>query len=81
MSAQIIQFPVKRETIQTVWPYNINGTPVNPPKTGSEYLELCKQFMEPEDYTDLLVGIMDRDAYDGLEKPLRKVVDNYYNFF
>ena len=59
---------------------NINGVPVNEPKTGKEYLEVVKQFIEPEDYMDILCGIMDREHYDGLEPELQKIIDCYYGF-
>ena len=59
---------------------NINGVPVNEPKTGKEYLEVVKQFIEPEDYMDILCGIMDREHYDALERPLQKIIDAYFSF-
>ena len=62
------------------WPYTINGTPVNPPRSSKDFLELCKEFLQPEDYTDMCVGIMDDDAYAALELPMRKLIDNYYWF-
>lgn len=93
MSAEIIPFPSKHhkkidfkldetENIQfpSDWPYRIAGTPVNPPTDAFDFLELCKRFLEPEDYTDLLVACMDRDAYDGMEPKMQKLVDNYMWF-
>ena len=59
---------------------NIKGVPVEEPKTRFDYLEICKQFLDPEDYQDILCGIMDRDHYDALEKPLRNVIDSYFSF-
>jgi len=92
MTAQVIQFPVKQK-IETKtkkfveeddfppdWPYKIVGVNVFPPTTAKEYLELCKKFLEPEDYTDMLIGIMDEDAYAALEVRMRKLIDNYYDF-
>ena len=78
MSAEIIAFPVKQPKFPANWPHLLRGEPVNPPETATEYLTLCKNYLEPEDYTDILVGIMDRDAYDALERPIQKIVDNYY---
>ena len=87
MSAQIITFPgskVREEPINTGypadWPYRIAGEPVDPPTDAFEYLELCKRFLEPDDYTDMLVSIMDRDAYDAMESQIKKLVDNYFWF-
>lgn len=59
---------------------NIAGVPVNEPKSGKEFLEICKQFLEPEDYQDVLCGIMDREHYDALESALQKVIDSYFSF-
>lgn len=59
---------------------NIHGVPVEEPKTRFDYLEICKQFLDPEDYQDILCGIMDKEHYDALEKPLRNVIDSYFSF-
>ena len=87
MTAQIIAFPSAKVAEQSInsefpddWPYRIAGEPVWPPTDAFEYLDLCKRFLEPDDYTDMLVSIMDRDAYDGMESQIRKLVDNYFWF-
>ena len=59
---------------------NISGVPVEEPVTRQDYLELCKIFLEPEDYQDILCGIMDKEHYDGLELQLQKVIDCYFSF-
>lgn len=59
---------------------NIAGVPVEEPKTGEDFLELCKQFLEPDDYQDILCGIMDREHYDALEHQLQKIIDSYFSF-
>ncbi len=59
---------------------NVNGIPVEEPKTAKQYLEVVKQFVEPEDYMDILCGIMDREHYDALERPLQRIVEAYYSF-
>lgn len=59
---------------------NIHGVPVQEPKTRADYLELCKQFLEPEDYKDILCGIMDKEHYDGLEDQLQHVIESYFSF-
>jgi hypothetical protein len=59
---------------------NIKGIPVEEPKTRFDYLEICKDFLDPEDYQDILCGIMDKEHYDALEQPLRNVIDSYYSF-
>ena len=90
MSAEIIQFPKSPKIRFTLnggesvrfpdnWPYKIAGQPVNPPHNAREYLELCKQFLEPDDYSDLCISIMDKEAYDAMEDSMRTLVDNYYN--
>lgn len=59
---------------------NIAGIPVEEPSTRQEYLELCKQFLEVEDYQDILCGIMDKEHYYALEPQLRRVIDSYFSF-
>ena len=59
---------------------NIKGVPVEEPKTKFDYLEICKQFLDPDDYQDILCGIMDKEHYDALEKPLRNVIGSYFSF-
>lgn len=59
---------------------NVNGVPVKEPRNGREYLDICKQFLEEEDYRDILCGIMDKEYYNGLEEALRKIVNCYYAF-
>ena len=58
----------------------VAGVPVDEPKTRYDYLELCKTFLEPEDYEDVLCSIMDREHYNAMEKPIRNVVDSYFSF-
>ena len=67
-------------TIPEEWPYTVAGVPVIPPTTGKEFLDLCKRFLEPDDYTDMLVAIMDEEAYSGMEVELKTLVDHYYGF-
>ena len=59
---------------------NVLGIPVEEPKTRKQYQDILKQFLEPEDYMDILCGIMDKEHYDGLELPLQKIIDAYYSF-
>jgi hypothetical protein len=59
---------------------NVFGVPVEDPKTRGQYQNILKQFLDPEDYMDVLCGIMDRDHYDALERPLQKIIDAYYSF-
>lgn len=59
---------------------NVMGVPVEEPKTRQQYQNILKQFLEPEDYQDILCGILDKEHYDGLERPLQKIVDAYYSF-
>lgn len=59
---------------------NVNGVPVEEPKTRKQYQDILKKFLEPEDYQDILCGIMDKEYYDALELPLQKIVDAYYSF-
>lgn len=59
---------------------NILGIPVDPPENRAKFLKLCKEFLEPEDYQDILCGILDKEHYDALELPLQKIINSYYSF-
>ena len=87
MTAEIIAFPAKKslktgtidEEFPIDWPYVIDGVKVKPPKSGRDYLELCKEFLpDPEDYLYILGAIMDRDIYNGLESQFQNLVDHYW---
>ena len=82
--SNVVQFPAKKQIVDTsdfkVIGPNIKGKPVKEPRNGKEYLDICKEFIDPEDYKDILCGIMDREHYDGLEPELQKIIDCYYGF-
>ena len=59
---------------------NVLGIPVEEPQSRKQYQDILKQFLEPEDYQDILCGIMDREHYDALERPLQKIIDAYFSF-
>lgn len=59
---------------------NVNGVPVDEPKTREDYLSLCKQFLDPSDYQEILCGIMDNEHYDALEPQLQQVINSYFSF-
>ena len=96
MTAQIIGFPKSKKQLEleTMEQYvsnakrvivsnegpNVNGVPVEEPKTRLAYLNLCKKFLEPEDYQDILCGIMDVEHYDALEWQLQNVINSYFSF-
>lgn len=59
---------------------NVRGIPVEEPETRQDYLDICKQFLDPADYQDVLCGIMDKEHYDALEFQLQHVIDSYFSF-
>lgn len=85
MAAEIIPFPIKEKNddlpsaikFTRGWG-TIKGVRVPIPTNGKDYLETCKAFLEPEDYQDILCGIMDREHYDALEIYLQVIIDHYY---
>lgn len=86
LTAQIIKFPVKEKEkkekpkgikIRFDVP-NIKGIPVKLPKDGFEYLQLCKQFLDKNEYDQVLCGILDNDKYKTIKPELQKVVDAYF---
>lgn len=81
MSAQVIKFPTKKKEIVDSRPIKtIKGIDVKEPTNKFEYLDICKNFLGPFDYQDILCGIMDKEYYEELEPRLRKIIDAYYDF-
>lgn len=76
MTADVIQFPMHKRIANSK--HTVAGVPVNPPKDGFDYLLLCKEFLEIDDYIDILAAILDPVHYDGLEEQLKNIVDCYY---
>jgi len=50
------------------------------PKTGVDYLFLCKQFLTIEDYEEILLSIMDEEYYKKADVQLQAIVDGYFKF-
>ena len=69
----VVDFSTRREI------KSINGMPIIVPKTGKEYLDVCKFTLEKDDYIDILCGIMDQEIYNELEPVIQRVIDNYFN--
>lgn len=88
MTAEIIKFPcptkaeVKKNKrtpgikIRFDIP-NIKGIPVKLPKDGFEYLSLCKQFLDPNEYKQVLCGVLDEEFYGTLRPELKNIVDYF----
>lgn len=81
--SNVIAFPTNQE--QSFNPLcgeyaYLNGELVKKPKTGREYLELCKSKFTKEDYCKVLCGIMDLDFYSQLNKEFKNVVNVYFTF-
>lgn len=58
----------------------IGNVAVPNPKTGQEYLDLCKKFLTVEDYEEVLLCIMDESYYNDTDKAITDIVDCYYSF-
>jgi hypothetical protein len=58
----------------------LKGKIVINPETRYEYLKLCKDFLEENDYVDVLCGVMDDEIYETIEPQLKNIVDTYYKF-
>jgi hypothetical protein len=71
---QVIQFP----TIEGV--VNIDGKPVQKPKHGYQYLLMCKEILDIQDYEEVLLAIMDEEYYQTTDIEIRAMVDVYYTF-
>ena len=76
MTANVVSFPdAYRE-------YGfINGKRCRVPRCKEDYLHLCKEFLEAEDYEQILCGIMDYEYYLGIdEKQIKVIIDCYFSF-
>lgn len=56
------------------------GLTVQWPNSASEYLAIAKRVLAEHEYKTLLLGIMDEDYYNLLNKTGREIVDTYKNF-
>lgn len=83
MTAQILTFSPRANTAANSCPtgyMTIRGVQVAKPRSGEEYLALCKQFLDAESYRDILCAILDQEYYDDIENYLQVIVNSYYSF-
>lgn len=57
-----------------------NGRLVPQPTTGVQYLFICKEHLEIEDYEEVLLSVMDEDYYKKADKQIQAIVDSYFSF-
>jgi len=50
------------------------------PKTGVDYLFLCKQFLTIDDYEEVLCCILDQEYYNEAEPQIQEIVKSYFSF-
>jgi len=70
---EVVKFPKAVEYI--------NNVPTPTPKTGEEYIKLCKKILTEEDYIEVCKCILNQDDYENTEQAIKKIVDSYYSFF
>jgi hypothetical protein len=83
MSATIISFPKGRAPKLQVdmREYGtIRGKLVRKPKTAEQFLELCKDQLNVDDYMDVLCSIMDKEHYDAMDDQIQNLVHVYRSF-
>lgn len=82
--AEIIAFPSKIKTNEdfvvgnNVVKAEKSLSDVPTPRNKYEYLQICKEFLEENEYKDILCAIMDVEFYENLDSSYKKVVDSYY---
>ena len=59
---------------------SINGKVVRHPKTGAEYLAICKDMLPTPDYEFILLAIMDEEYYNMADYKIQGVVTAYREF-
>jgi hypothetical protein len=87
MSATIINFPngrraptFKRVEIDTRNYGTIRGRLVKKPKTAQQFLDLCKDHLNVDDYMDVLCSIMDSEHYDAMDDHIQELANIYRTF-
>lgn len=63
--------------------YNIEyvlNTPVRTPQNRSDYLKLCKRFLEEDDYNIICKSILDAEEYENAETQIQNIVKSYFSF-
>ena len=82
--SNIIQFPneKKMQHLQKAFSLSpkLEHAFQHPPKTRDEYLKVCKNVLEIDDYKDILAGIMDIHIYTTLDTAYQKIIDCYYSY-
>jgi len=58
----------------------LNGKVVTLPKSGVDYLFLCKQFLTIDDYEEVLCCILDQEYYNEAELQIQEIVKSYFSF-
>jgi hypothetical protein len=58
----------------------LNGKIVTTPKTGIEYLFLCKEFLTTQDYEEVLCSILDQEYFNQAERQIQEIVKSYFSF-
>jgi hypothetical protein len=84
MMSNVIQFPNKKPkvsvNIDTRQFGTIRGQMVRKPQTAQQFLDLCKDQLEVDDYMDVLCSIMDEEHYDAMEDCIQNLVHVYRTF-
>ena len=58
----------------------LNVKIVTLPKSGVDYLFLCKQFLTIDDYEEVLCCVLDKEYFDKAELSIQKIVKCYFSF-
>lgn len=56
------------------------GKELSRPKSGLEYLFLCKETLTIDDYEEVLLSIMDEQYYQAADPELQAIVNEYFQF-
>ena len=70
----VIKFPAREDIIV------IDQIPVRKPKNQKEYLFMCKDILNVQDYEEVLLAILDNDYYRDTDKEIQAIVDAYYSY-
>lgn len=73
----VVKFPEKNIKNRFT---EINNIKVIVPKNKEEFLAMCKEHLDPDDYEELLCSILDYAYYVLAERQIKDIVDSYHSY-
>lgn len=58
----------------------VAGNTIRKPNSRSEYLKVCRRFLDDFMYEELLCSILDREYFDASNEQIQNIVESYYSY-